>query len=91
MRIEEDRQKSWKDSHIKNKHFQQGDMVLLYDSKFVNHPGKLQMHWLGPYVINFITDGSVVHLQQLGGAMLPKLVNGSQLKPYMDSQVRRDA
>ena len=60
-------------------------MVLLYDNKFVKHPGKLQMHCLGPYVINFITDGGVVQFQQLDGAMLYKLVNGSWLKPYLDS------
>ena len=56
----------------------------LYDRKFVKHPGKLQMHWLGPYEINFITKGGVVHLQQLNGVMFPKLVNGSQIKPYRE-------
>ena len=48
----------------------------------MKHPDKLQMHWLGPYLINSITSGGVVQLQQLDGAMLPKLVNGSRLKPY---------
>ena len=52
-------------------------MVLLYDSKFSKHPGQLQMHWLGSYVINFITDESAVQLQQLNDAMFPKLMNGN--------------
>ena len=82
QRIEKDRQKSWHDRHIKKKHFQQGDLVLMYDSKFMKHPGKLQMHWLGPYLINSITSGGAVKLHHLVGAMLPKLVNGSRLKPY---------
>ena len=56
--------------------------MFLYDSMFSKHLGKLQMHWLGPYVINFITEGGIVQLKQSDGAMLPKLVNGSQLKPY---------
>ena len=43
----------------------------------MKHLGKLQMHWLGPYVIHFITDRGVTQLQQLDGALLPKLVNGS--------------
>ena len=42
--IEKDRQKDWHDRHIKNKQFQQGDLVLLYDNKFMKHPCKLQMH-----------------------------------------------
>ena len=54
--IEKDRQKVWHDRHIKNKQFQQGDLVLLYDNKFLTHPGKLQMHWLGPLLINSIAS-----------------------------------
>ena len=63
QRIEKDQQKAWHDRHIKNKHFQQGDLVLLYDNKFTKNPGKLQMHWLGPYVISFITEGGALQLQ----------------------------
>jgi hypothetical protein len=39
--------------HIKKNNFKEGDLVLLYDSKYLQHPGKLRMHWLGPYQINF--------------------------------------
>ena len=45
------------------------------------------MHWLGPYVIHFITDRGAIKLKQLEGVLLPKLVNGIRLKPYRDSQV----
>ena len=65
--------------------------MLLYDSNFMKHPGKLQMHWLGPYLVNSITSGGEVQLQQLDGAMLPKLVNGSRLNPYRTSPKPRDA
>ena len=41
QRVEKDQQKAWHDRHIKNKQFQQGDLVLLYDSKFLKHLGKL--------------------------------------------------
>ena len=34
QRVEKDRQKAWDDYNIKKKQFQQGDLVLLYDSKF---------------------------------------------------------
>ena len=65
--------------------------MLLYDTKFVKHPGKLQMHWLGVYVINFITEGGAVQLQQLDGAMFPKLGNGIQMNPYTMGLVQHDA
>ena len=55
------------------------------------HLGKLQMYWLGPYVINSITMGGVIQLQPLDGVMLPKLVNGSRLKPYRMGPMLRDA
>ena len=56
--------------------------MLLYDSKFIKHPGKLEMHWLGPYLVHSITSRGAVQLQQLDGVALPKLVNGSCLQPY---------
>ena len=62
--------------------------MLLYDNKFMKHLGKLQMHWLGPYVIHFITDGGAIQLQQLDGRLLRKLVNGSRLKTYWNNKMR---
>ena len=90
-RVEKDQQKYWHDQHIKKKQFQQGGLVLMYDSKFVKHLGKLHMHWLGPYLVNFITSGGIVQLQQLDGAMLPNLVNGIWLKPYRMGPEPHDA
>ena len=65
--------------------------MLLYDNKFMKHPGKLQMHWLGPYLINSITSRGAVKLQQLDGAMIPNLVDGNRLKPYRKVPEPRDA
>jgi hypothetical protein len=31
-------EKAWHDKHIKHKKFQMGDLVFLYDSKFLQHP-----------------------------------------------------
>ena len=44
QQVAKDRQKAWHDHHIKHKQFATGDLVLLYDSKFIKHPGKLQTH-----------------------------------------------
>ena len=77
-----DQQKAWHDHHIKQKQFATRYLVLLYDSKFIKHPGKLQMHWFGPYLVQSITSGGAVQLQQLDGTMLPKIIIGSHLNPY---------
>jgi hypothetical protein len=42
--------------------FKVGDMVLLYDSKYLQHTGKFMMHWLGPYEIKSVTYGGAMQL-----------------------------
>ena len=49
QKVQKAREKAWHDRHIKNKTFKIGDLVLLYDSKFIKFPGKFKTHWLGPY------------------------------------------
>jgi transposase InsO family protein len=65
--VQKARDKAWHDRHIKRKSFKEGDLVLVYDSKSLQHPGKLRMHWLGPYEVKTVTDGGVVQLKDLGG------------------------
>ena len=62
QQVAKDGQKAWHDRHIKHKQFVTGDLVLLYDSKFIKHPSKLQTHQLGPYLVQSITCGGVVQL-----------------------------
>ena len=70
------RDKSWHDRHIKMKSFKEGDLVLVYENKFLQHPGKFKMHWLRPYEVKTITDGEYVHLKYLGGTKLRGMING---------------
>lgn len=48
--IQKQREK-WHETLIKKKTFQEGDWVLLYDSRFQDLLGKLQTRWLGIYEI----------------------------------------
>jgi hypothetical protein len=84
--VQKSRDKSWHERHIKKKIFKEGDLVLLYDNKFLQHPGKFRMHWLGPYEVKYVTDGGSVQLQDLTGVKLKGMVNGSRLKLYRDSR-----
>jgi hypothetical protein len=42
--VQKVRNKVWHDRHIKKKIIKEGDLVLLYDNFFLQHPGKLRMH-----------------------------------------------
>ena len=85
QKVQKAREKAWHDRHIKNNTFKIGDLVLLYDSKFIKFPGKFKTHWLGPYQIQQVTEGGAVQLSQLNGELLPTWINGSRLKLYSDS------
>lgn len=82
--VEKARQKAWHDRHIKKKSFATGDRVLLYDSRYLQHPGKLQMHWLGPFIVAERKDSGAARLAQLDGILRPGWVNGARLKPYIE-------
>jgi transposase InsO family protein len=40
QQVQKERENAYHDKHIKKKVFKQGDLVLVYESKFMNHPGK---------------------------------------------------
>lgn len=54
--------------------------ALLYDNKFQKFPGKLEMHWLGPFIVAEIKGSGMVRLTKLDGGMLLGWVNGACLK-----------
>ena len=87
QQVQKAREKAWHDRHIKKKHFQNGDLVLLYDSKFMKFPGKFLTHWKGQYIVQKVTDGGAVQLAKLNGEIFPSMVNGSRLKKYRDGPV----
>ena len=84
LQVQKNREKSWHDTHIKNKAIKEGDLVLMYDNKFAWFPGNFCMHWLGPYQVKHVTKGGATSLEKLDGTMVPTMVNGSRLKLYRD-------
>jgi hypothetical protein len=91
QQIYKEQEKAYHDRHVKNKIFRQGDLVLLYDNKFIKHLGKFRMHWLRPYEIVYVTKGGDAQLKTLKGDWKKGLVNGSQLKLYYDNQMPRNS
>jgi hypothetical protein len=44
QQVQKEREKVYHDRHVKKKTFKQGDLVMVYASKFIKHPGKFRMH-----------------------------------------------
>jgi hypothetical protein len=85
-KIQKEREKAYHDRHIKKKVFKQGDIVLVYKSKFMKHPGKFRTHWLGPYEVAYVIEGGAMQLKTLNGEWKEGLVNGSRLKLYYENR-----
>jgi hypothetical protein len=87
QRVQKERENAYHGRHIKKKVFKQGDLVLVYDGKFMKHPGKFRTHWLGPYEVVYVAEGGVVQLNTLNGEWKEGLVNGSRMKLNYDNQL----
>ena len=80
-KIVKGRQKKWHDQLITRKTFNQGDQVLLYDSKLHLFSGKLKSRWTGPFIIRqAYLNGSVDLLNPKDKRVFK--VSGQRVKPY---------
>ena len=81
LKIAKDKIKKCHDQLIARNNFNQGDQVLLYDSKLHLFPGKLKSRWIGPFIIHqAYPNGSVDLLNQNDNRVFK--VNGQRVKPY---------
>jgi hypothetical protein len=60
----------------------EGKMVLLYDSRYRNFPGKLHTRWVCPFVVDKVFDNGSLQLKDLQGNLLETKTNGSRVKLY---------
>ena len=87
QQVQKEREKAYHDRHIKRKEFRQGDLVMVYDIKFIKNPRKFRMHCLGPYEITYVTQGGAAQLKTLNGEWKEGLVNESQFKLYYGNRL----
>ena len=84
-KIAKEKSKKWHDQMITRKNFNEGDQVLLYDSKLHLFPGKLKSRWTGPFIVQqAYPNGSVDLLNPNDNRVFN--VNGQRLKPYVVQQ-----
>ncbi|RVW28476.1 Transposon Tf2-12 polyprotein [Vitis vinifera] len=82
-KVAKQRMKKWHDQLISNKEFQEGQRVLLYDTRLHIFPGKLKSRWIGPFIIHRVYSNGVVDLLNSNGKDSFR-VNGYRLKPFME-------
>ncbi|GJR43743.1 reverse transcriptase domain-containing protein [Tanacetum coccineum] len=73
------------DSKIKNRVFNVGDRVLLFNSRLKIFSGKLKTRWSGPFTITQVFPYGTIELSQNSGPNFK--VNGHRIKHYFGGDV----
>ncbi|GKA99299.1 reverse transcriptase domain-containing protein [Tanacetum coccineum] len=82
-RIYKVRTKKWHDSRLYgDKDFKVRDKVLLFNSIFMMHPGKLKSRWYGPNVVKTMYPYGTIEI--IDRNIISFKVNGQRLKKYYD-------
>ncbi|XP_025625370.1 uncharacterized protein [Arachis hypogaea] len=88
-RIYKKKTKAFHDHHIRKKDFQEGDEVLLYNSRLGFLLGKLHSGWDGPFRVKEVKPYSVVELLDPQSNATFK-VNGHRVKKYHGHKLPRE-
>nr|GEV41210.1 reverse transcriptase domain-containing protein [Tanacetum cinerariifolium] len=83
--IYKERTKKLRDSKIKNRIFNVGDQVLLFNSRLKIFSGKLKTCWSGPFTITQVFPYGTVELSQPNGPNFK--VNGHRVKHYFGGDI----
>ena len=69
---------------------EKGGLVLLYDNRHKEFPGKLHTRWMGPYKVTQIYSNGSLQLEDLQGVWLDTRVNESRVNKYKEESVSED-
>nr|GFB27192.1 reverse transcriptase domain-containing protein [Tanacetum cinerariifolium] len=83
--IYKERIKKLQDSKIKNRIFNVGDQVLLFNSHLKIFSGKLKTRWSGPFTITRVFPYGTIELSQPDGPNFK--VNGHHVKYYFGGDI----
>nr|GEV52575.1 reverse transcriptase domain-containing protein [Tanacetum cinerariifolium] len=83
--IYKERTKKLHDSKIKNRIFNIGDQVLLFNSRLKIFSGKLKTRWSGPFTITQVFSYGTIELSQPNGPNFK--VNGHRVKHYFRGDI----
>nr|GEZ55778.1 reverse transcriptase domain-containing protein [Tanacetum cinerariifolium] len=83
--IYKERTKKFHDSKIKNRIFNVGDQVLLFNSRLKIFSRKLKTRWSGPFTITQVFSYGTIELSQPNGPNFK--VNGHRVKNYFGGDI----
>ena len=83
MYAQKRRQKKFHDTHVKNKEFMIGDLILVYTLK--QHASKLKKRGNETYVIHDISTSGAVRLATLDGEQMINCMSGCCIKKYHET------
>nr|GEW79341.1 reverse transcriptase domain-containing protein [Tanacetum cinerariifolium] len=83
--IYKERTKKLHDSNIKNRFFNVGDQVLLFNSRLKIFFGKLKTRWSGPFTITRVFPYGTIELSQPNGPNFK--LNGHRVKHYFGGDI----
>ena len=68
-----------------------GGLVLLYDNRHKQFPGKLHTRWMGTYKVTEVYPNRSLQLEDLQGVWLDTRINGSRVKAYKPESPTEDS
>ncbi|CAJ2661901.1 unnamed protein product [Trifolium pratense] len=83
------RTKRYHDAQLVPKNFHEGQLVLLFNSRFKLFPGKLKSKWSGPFVVKEVFPHGAVEIFKSGEENQSFKVNGQRLKVYRGGELVR--
>ncbi|GJT97940.1 reverse transcriptase domain-containing protein [Tanacetum coccineum] len=84
--IYKEKTKKWHDSRLRgDKNFAARDKVLLFNSRFRLHPGKLKLKWSGPFNVKTMYPYGAVEITDKNNFSFK--VNGRRLKKYYGGSI----
>ena len=85
-RIYKERTKRMHDKHITRREFREGELVLLFNSRWRLFPGKLRSRWSGPFEVKKVYPFGAIEISSKNGNTFK--VNGQRLKLYLADHSR---
>ncbi|GKE97350.1 hypothetical protein Tco_0020701, partial [Tanacetum coccineum] len=88
-RIYKEKTKKWHDSRLRgDKNFKTRDKVILFNSHFRLHPGKIKSKWSGPFVVKIVYPYRAVEITDKNN--FSSKFNGQRLKKYYDGCINTE-
>ena len=87
-KLYKEKTKRWHDKHIQPRVFEEGQRVLLFNSRLKIFPGKLKSRWSGPFMVIKVYPYGAVDLRDEQSGREFK-VNGQRLKHYWGGEIER--